>query len=380
MTVSDRTHDILIVGGGFYGCCLALFMRSLSLRVLLVESEETLMHRASRINQARIHTGFHYPRSALTAIRSMALHHRFMADFSEAVVDDFQMLYAISRQRSKVSAKRFYRMFEEMGAPIRPASAAQAALFDDTRVEGVFACTETAFDYTILRQLLSERLARGGVTVMTGTQVTALADGPERVVAGLSTGAEVTAAYAFNVTYSRINAVLDMAGLPRAPLKHELAELALVDPPEELRGYAITLMDGPFFSFTPFPAENTYCLTHVRYTPHESWKDDEPEVHLAEPQARDTQVRHMINDGKRYLPSLARATYKHSFYEVKTVLMKNERDDGRPILFQRNPAGSRVISILGGKVDNIYDLFDLVRQTSPEFAGATIAPVRGSAV
>ena len=75
-----RQVDYLIVGGGFYGCCLALYLRSISNRVLLVEAGDTLLDRASRVNQARVHTGFHYPRSALTAVKSMLLHRRFMAD------------------------------------------------------------------------------------------------------------------------------------------------------------------------------------------------------------------------------------------------------------------------------------------------------------
>jgi len=190
----------------------------------------------------------------------------------------------------------------------------------------------------------------------------------------------VTARYAFNITYSQVNAVLDKAELPHALLKHELTELALVTPPPELDGMGVTVMDGPFFSCMPYPAEDLYSLTHVRYTPHESWTDEtrtgasrilSPE-HL--PQSR---VAHMIRDGQRYLPSLANARYEKSLFEVKTILVKNEHDDGRPILYQQKPADSRVVSILGGKIDNIYDLFDLIRTSSPEFASADDGLVLG---
>ena len=179
MTV--REVDYLIVGGGFYGCCLALYLRSLSARVLVVEAGDTLLDRASRVNQARVHTGFHYPRSALTAVKSMLLHRRFMEDFPEAVVDNFQMLYAIARRRSKVSSRRFYRMFRDIGAPIQSALPSQAALFDADRVEGVFACSEAAFDYLVLRRLLTERLDQAGVEVRMSTALEGLEDGPDGV-------------------------------------------------------------------------------------------------------------------------------------------------------------------------------------------------------
>ena len=373
MTQSAYDVDYLIIGGGFYGCCLALFLRSISHRVLVVEAADRLMTRASRVNQARVHTGFHYPRSALTAVKSMVLHQRFMQDFPEAVVDDFQMLYAIARCRSKVSANRFHRMFRDIGAPIQPASTSQAALFDNDMIDAVFACHETAFDYSILEHLLSARLASAGVEVRLSTKLVTLADAQTGIVAGLSDGSEVLARYAFNITYSQVNAVLDKAELPRAKVKHELTELALVTPPPELNGTGVTVMDGPFFSCMPYPAEDLYSLSHVRYTPHKSWTDEtrnDGSCALLLEHPPESRAIHMIRDGQRYLPSLSRSRYKKSLFEVKTVLIKNEHDDGRPILYQQKPSDSRVISILGGKIDNVYDLFDLTRNASSEFANA----------
>lgn len=363
--------DYIVIGGGFYGCCLALFLRSISKRVTLIEAGDVLLGRASRVNQARVHTGFHYPRSALTAVKSMILHDRFARDFPQAVRDDFQMIYAIARRRSKVSAKRFYRMFRDLGAPIAPASASQAALFDANLIEDSFACRELSFDYTVLRQLMQDRLAAAGVTLRMNTRVDGVSDQPAGVVCQLSDGSEIAARFAFNVTYAQINSVLAKANLPQAQLKYEVTELALVEPPAELRGYGITVMDGPFFSCMPYPAAGLHSLTHVRYTPQQSWVDGAADAYArlaADPQL--SQSRHMILDSKRYVPSLAGANYQRSLYEVKTLLLKNERDDGRPILYQRSPATSRVISILGAKIDNIYDLFELVRQTDPEFAAA----------
>ena len=369
--MSGREFDYIIIGGGFYGCCLALYLRSISNRILLVEASNKLMDRASRVNQARVHTGFHYPRSAVTAVKSMLLHRRFIRDFPEAVVDNFQMLYAVARRHSKVTAKKFYRMFSDMKAPIKPASPSQMALFNEKMIEAAFACFEVAFDYSVLERQMSERLA--GVDVRLSTELCTLSALPDRVIAGLSCGSEVTARYAFNITYSQINTILAKANLPLAHLKHELTELALIQPPQELDQIGVTVMDGPFFSCMPYPSEKLYSLTHVRYTPHESWVD----MSLLSRNLLDfanynmqSRYAYMLRDAQRYMPCLAVSAYQRSIFEVKTVLIKNEQDDGRPILYQQKPAGSRVISILGGKIDNIYDLFELVRITGREFENA----------
>lgn len=338
---------------------------------MLVEASAQLMNRASRVNQARVHTGFHYPRSAATAVKSMLLHRRFLEDFPEAVVDDFQMLYAIARRRSKVTAKKFYRMFRDMGAPIEPALPQHRALFNEAMVEEAFTCFEVAFDHSLLARRMAERLAAADIEVRLSTELLALRDRRSRVVVGLSDGTEVTAQFAFNITYSQINSVLAKADLPKARLKHEIAELALVEPPSELAKIGVTVMDGPFFSCMPYPSDGLHSLTHVRYTPHDSWADDpevrDPQRHLA---SREPETRYafMLRDALRYVPSIGAATYRRSIYEVKTVLLKNELDDGRPILYHQKPDDSRVVSILGGKIDNIYDLFEAVKGTAPEFA------------
>jgi glycine/D-amino acid oxidase-like deaminating enzyme len=380
MPESSADYDFVVIGGGFYGCCLSLFLRSTKSRVLLVEANNMLMNRASRVNQARIHTGFHYPRSALTAVKSMILHRRFMKDFPDAVVSDFQMLYAVARNHSRVPAHRFFRMFRDLGAPVRHADPTQTALFEDRTIEGVFACDEAAFDYTVLRSLLSNRLDEAGVEVRMGTRVTSLTESPKGIVANLSDGQEVRARHAFNITYSQVNAILNLAGLPRAPLKHELTEIALIEPPQQLNGLGITVMDGPFFSCMPYPSLGLYSLTHVRYTPHESWIDDDEcgqfHFHPTSPHP-ETRVRYMIQDARRFVPSLSDAKHVKSLFETKTVLLKNEHDDGRPILYRRSPIESRLVSILGAKIDNIYDLFDIVRNTTPELLAASDNLVMG---
>lgn len=364
MTAS-QDYDYIIIGGGFYGCCLALFLRSVTSRILLVEAGDAFLMRASRVNQARIHTGFHYPRSFVTAARSAALSDRFARDFPDAVVDDFQMLYAIARTRSKVSAGRFFRMFRELKAPIRPARETEAALFDSRMIEGVFACREHAFDYSVLQRQLTERIFASGIEVRMRTCVMAARDEADGAVLHLSDGTRVRSRQVFNVTYAQINQVLRLADLPLAPVRHEFTEIALVEPPQDLNGYGVTVMDGAFFSAMPYPAAGLYSLTHVRYTPHASWLDTEQRrsaYEIGELMPQESHARHMLLDAQRYLPCLGEARHVRSLYDVKTVLLKNDRDDGRPILFQRKPSGSHMTSVMGGKIDNIYDLFVLLKR------------------
>jgi hypothetical protein len=119
-------------------------------------------------------------------------------------------------------------------------------------------------------------------------------------------------------------------------------------------------MDGPFFSMMPFPARGLHTLSHVRYTPHFSWKDEhgvDPYKKLDEYDCA-TRVDRMVRDVGRYLPAVLEAKYVESLFEVKTVLVKNEGDDGRPILFEKHAELPGCYSVLGGKLDNIYDVLE----------------------
>jgi len=75
----------------------------------------------------------------------------------------------------------------------------------------------------------------------------------------------------------------------------------------------------------------------------------------------------MIRDAARYLPSISNSKYIDSLYEVKTVLVKSEGDDGRPILFEKHADLPGCFSILGGKVDNIYDIYEKMDSESFDF-------------
>ena len=223
----EPLQDFIIVGGGFYGCCLGLFLRSITNKVTLIEKEDNILSRSSKVNQARVHTGFHYPRSALTAVKSMILHKKFAKDFSNAIRDDFKMLYAIAKQNSKISSKRFFRMFNEMDAPIKKASPEDSGLFNKAYIDGVFECHETAFDYSILKDSLMNKLELAGVKILFNTEVEKF-DNKRNPCVITKEGKTLQAKYIFNVTYGNTNNLLNSSNLDKIDIKNELTEIAII--------------------------------------------------------------------------------------------------------------------------------------------------------
>ena len=103
----------------------------------------------------------------------------------------------------------------------------------------------------------------------------------------------------------------------------------------------------------------------MRYTPHAHWFEN-AQTGAANPyQIFDSIARHshfemMVADASRYLPALRGAVHRDSLWTVKTLLPLSEIDDGRPILFHRDPTLPAVVHVMGGKIDNIFDVEDEV--------------------
>ena len=360
--IPSGSFDSIVVGGGFYGARLACMLRARGGRVLLVERESQLLGRASLRNQARVHNGYHYPRSILTSLRSRLNYARFVDEYGDCVDQSFTHYYAIA-QGSKVTASQFTEFCRRIGAPLKAAPAPVARLFNAARIESVFEVRECAFDAVKLRGRVTRELERTGVDVMMETEAIRLAGARgSRTRVTLKTADEefdVDARLVLNATYSRINHLLINSGATMIPAKLELTEMALIEPPPELNGAAVTVMDGPYFSMMPYPSRGLFTLSHVRYTPHASWFDQpgervaDPDVQLA---GRQTRFLHMVRDAERYLPAMRNSRYADSLWEVKTVMPRSEQDDSRPILLRRSDHFPFCLTVLGAKIDSVYDV------------------------
>jgi glycine/D-amino acid oxidase-like deaminating enzyme len=362
---ADHSADAAIIGGGFFGCMIACHLAEQGQRVILLEREENLLDKASYRNQARVHQGYHYPRSLITGLRSRENYTRFVSEFGECVHTGFEKYYAIGREFSKVNAAQFELFCKRIGAPLSEAPGHVKALFDRGLIEEVYRVEEAAFDARKLAGLVKRRLEKNQVRVWTRTEASRVdpASGGLRLHASQSgQPVGIQASQVYNCTYGDLNGILRGSGLPLIPLTHELAEIALVEPPAPLAKLGITVMCGPFFSLMPFPSTPWHSFSHVRYTPQAGWNENTADdMSPAEARATGTpvsRVEHMRLDALRYMPEVGNIIHRKSLFEIKTVLPVNEKDDGRPILFRRDCGLPGLHCVLGAKIDNIHDILD----------------------
>src|SRR5262249_20151249 len=116
--VSDvEAYDRLVIGAGFFGLHGAHLFAGQGLRVAIADAKEAPMLSASQINQARVHNGYHYPRSVTTAKSSAEYYDRFTTEFSHCINHEFTQIYAVAGAQSLISARGFLRFCGWTGIP-----------------------------------------------------------------------------------------------------------------------------------------------------------------------------------------------------------------------------------------------------------------------
>lgn len=355
MNPHSKTYDVIIIGGGFYGCMLALELRKQYTDILILEKEVELLTKASYNNQARVHNGYHYPRNFVTALRSHLNYKKFIADFKECVDTSNTMVYGIARNNSKVTSSQFVKLCNQIGAPLKAAPNNIRKLFNDHLIENVFLVDEIVFNAAKIRDQLTNAIGVQNIKVLYGAHVDNVTKKRNGLIkVSVMNKGDYISKIVINCTYASINSVLKKSKLSLLPMKYEYAEMPIVTMPEPFDKMGITIMDGPFFSIMPFPDKKMHSFHHVRYTPHKTWigqlSEDSNTINI------ESKFLFMKKDAIRYVPLLKDIEFQKSLFEIKTVLMQNEGNDGRPILFRKDHGIKNFHVVMGGKIDNIYDV------------------------
>ena len=358
----------VVVGGGLFGCYAALVLAHRGHRVQLLEAGPDLLTRASLVNQARLHTGLHYPRSILTAMEALGHYRAFRARFAEAV-RDFHQIYAVSARNSKTTGEDFASFVDRLGMPAEEIDPNR--WFHKGRVARAFHVEEPAFDASVLRTIIAKELQdQPNVTVRLNTAVTGGSALPEGVRLDVVDGTSIDTEGVVLATYAGTNAVRRSLGLKPLPLTFELAEVILGQVTAELQDYGFTVMDGPFWSLMPFGHTGRVSLTGVGLTPLRRARD-EPRFacqdfradcapsHLSDctscPVRPMSSAVHQQQQMGMFLKHGSAFTPTGSLLTVKAILTATEVDDARPTLVQKE-AGLNVWTVFSGKVSTLFDL------------------------
>ena len=302
---------IAIVGAGFYGLMLGK-MLSKKHKVDIFEEQNDIMTQASSQCQMRIHSGMMYPRDLKTAMMCVRTFKPFMLKFKDAIVDDFKSLYAVAND-SKISSKEFFDAQKKLGLPIKKI---KNEFFDN--VQDVYECNEFTFDVDIIKKTLSDQ------NIILNTKI--------ENINQLKHYDKI-----FICTYDKTNELLVNSHMnPIENLSVFNTEKLFVK--DNLDNTAVCVVDGDYFTTMCLPDRyngvKTLTASGLTSNVNTSQKDKVFE-----------RVKHFIPD--------INLTYVYSTFGKKAVVGNH-----RSCYININ---NNVYTIIGGKITNVFELFDKLR-------------------
>lgn len=370
-------YDKIIIGAGLYGLYSALYCGRKGQYILVLECDSKPFRRATFINQARVHQGYHYPRSISTAIKSAGYFERFNRDYAFCINGEFGKVYATSAQYSWTNGEQFQKFCRAANIPCTELHPEQ--FFKKGMCDGAFLTREYTYDARILKDYLLDQLGQlNNVEIFYGAKITRIEKLQDAYEIYLEDGSTYRTGFLLNATYAGTNQILDMVGYEKFGIKYELCEIILCDVNEQLKHYGFTVMDGPFFSIMPFGKTGLHSLTSVTFTPHTTSYDSVPVFSCQEksggfcsafrlgncndcPAKPETAFPYMANMARKYLRDEFEFYYKSSLFSMKPILMSSEIDDSRPTVIRTYSKNPTFVGVLSGKINTVYDLEEVLR-------------------
>lgn len=370
-------YDKIIIGAGLYGLYSALFCCKKGQKVIVLECDNAPFKRATYINQARVHQGYHYPRSISTAMKSAGYFERFNRDYAFCVNKEFNQIYATSSQYSWSDGQQFKDFCKAANIPCEELHASN--YFKDGMCDGVFRTREYTYDAMILKDYLLDELSKypGYVTIRYGANISEIIKESDAYIICDEDGSMYKTGFVLNSTYAGTNQILEMAGFEKFGIKYELCEIILCDVNDKLKNVGFTVMDGPFFSIMPFGKTGFHSLTSVTFTPHTTSYDPVPTFSCQEhskghcsvhrlgncndcPAKPSTAFPYMANLARKYMLDSYEFKYRGSLFSMKPILMSSEIDDSRPTVIRTYTHNPTFVGVLSGKINTVYDLDEVL--------------------
>lgn len=329
--------NIAVVGGGIFGCMIAADLARTGFKVTLFEARTDILDGACARNQARLHYGYHYPRSDATARSAKKAATIFEARYHQ-VIKRARHWYVLA-PGSKVQPCEYKAFLDRHELPYEEVSTTEDSLPKPMQVHTanmIIRAQEGFIDVELLRRLLRSKFRMHNVTLKTQTTIY------DDMVPGFD--------YTVWATY----------GVPwHEPLRYEVCETAIL----ELGRYnndSFVIIDGEYGGLDPW-RRGLYMMYDVKHSVHhvsEGLCPDVPPEYQAlldrtgiirSPLSRFDQ---MVDSLSRFLWGLRMdgqhtSIYHGSMWSLRAVLPNVDDTDARPTIVRRE---GHVLRVLPGKM------------------------------
>jgi len=315
---------IKVLGGGWYGCTIARGLAARGYQVELHDIADHLFAGASGANPARLHLGFHYPRSRLTRAHCQEHQGEFLKVFGHLTRCVPINIYAIAANESMVD---FANYVQSLKGEVEFVTVYDPAEHGLQNVEGAVLTGERHVIIEQARKFFEEELRY--IVRLKSDQKPHDMDDPE-----------------YDWTIDCTFCARDSANVDR----YEPCLTVLLRGPTKK---AVTIMDGPFPSVYPWnEAEGLCSLTSAKWTPFErvpTYWEAKLFLDKLEPKVALERTGEMIEAMAYFYPGIRR--YEIAGWKLGIRAMPKSGADSR--LVDIVPISNRTLRVRAGKIDAV---------------------------
>lgn len=323
---------VAVAGAGIYGATVAIRLAEQGHSVRLFDPLG-ILRAASAINQYRVHSGYHYPRSLETIQETLEARAEFIRAFKPAIVRNSRHYYAIPKEGSRTAPDLYERVMKEQGLPLK-ACRPQWMNFDF--IDRCYEVDENIYDPDLLRGLIETQVRALRIPFEQKEFRAAMRDDFDFVV---------WATYGLGPSRRTFKIA-----------KFQVAEKMLIELPAALQHVALVVVDGPFTAFDPYGSSGLSLFGSAKNTNH--WTTTDPDEAIPEPYAGIlnepkfrpvpfTRFEAMREDCCESVPGAKDAKYIGSRFTIR-VVEDNPEHDRRILYLQETAPGE--LHIFSGKV------------------------------
>lgn len=328
---------VAVIGGGLFGCTAAIYAARAGHKVMLFEKNDDIMQEATRVNQFRLHDGYHYPRSDETVEECRDSMESFLSEYGGALdVRGGEKFYAIARG-SKTSAEQYLDFCEKHRMPWE-LIADRPDLFNYDLLEAVFAVDEDRVHYPSLKGMVTDKLAEAGVEVVTN------AVPPDWNCGGKGQWID----HFVIAGYASTNEILNELECDPIQIQYEMVEKPQILMPEKYKNTSAVVMDGPFGCIDPCHIPGVHQMGHVHWSVNSRDTDTKNNLAYIPESCRHSKAGQMVGSLGEYLPPVKEAVRINSQYVYRAVLPNVDDTDERPTIVW--PIRDDVTMIFSGKL------------------------------
>ena len=328
---------VCIIGAGWYGLHIALFLQSKGIDFDIYEKEKNVFLGSSGYNQFRAHEGFHYPRSSKTIEEIKRNSLKFKNKYGKYLKFYKKNIYCIASNESIVDFGSYISLMKSQKLKYQVIKKPNFL----NNIEGCINCFEGVIKNNKVKKFFLKKLKK---KIIFNKEITK----KSLVLKNYSKVLDFTNANLFKNFNKNPKNILTISLVYKEKNNH--------------LKYPITVMDGNFPSLYPYSDnKNLWTLTHAKYTHIKKFNTFSSMTNFKKKFSKN-KIKKLINKFEEsivnFYPSFKdNFKYKNFFWSYKSI--SESKSAERYIYYGIN---KNILSIYSPKIQNIFSAEEIVNK------------------